>query len=220
MCRNLDYLKSQTYSPIWINLIFCIPNATRLQAFFQARLKHFLHYSQDIFPFSISQLLLQIYDGKKKPEVLVDDWNVYFFDDLKTLVSVWDINILCLSASVNIFVNMHITACPKYRPILSFATCSPVAGHRVGGTLRRWGSCGSACSAFTPRTSTSESKWSVTVCTAASPPSTSSGRPNTSSLKVSSGSRLVQLNYSAESWVLFHWVDAREFLSWLKHHQV
>lgn len=30
----------------------------------------------------------QIYDGKKKPEVLVDGWNVYFFDDLKTLVSI------------------------------------------------------------------------------------------------------------------------------------
>jgi len=29
----------------------------------------------------------QIYDGKKKPEVLVDGWNVYFFDDLKALVS-------------------------------------------------------------------------------------------------------------------------------------
>lgn len=31
---------------------------------------------------------LQIYDGQKKPEVLVDGWNVYFFDDLKALVSV------------------------------------------------------------------------------------------------------------------------------------
>jgi len=30
----------------------------------------------------------QIYDGDKKPEVLVDGWNVYFFDDLKALVSV------------------------------------------------------------------------------------------------------------------------------------
>lgn len=29
---------------------------------------------------------LQIYDEKKKPEVLVDGWNVYFFDNLKTLV--------------------------------------------------------------------------------------------------------------------------------------
>lgn len=33
--------------------------------------------------------LPQIYDGKKKPEVLVDGWNVYFFDDLKTLVSLF-----------------------------------------------------------------------------------------------------------------------------------
>lgn len=32
--------------------------------------------------------LLQIYAGEKKPEVLVDGWNVYFFDDLKALVSV------------------------------------------------------------------------------------------------------------------------------------
>lgn len=31
---------------------------------------------------------LQIYDGQKKPEVLVDGWNVYFFDDLKALVSI------------------------------------------------------------------------------------------------------------------------------------
>lgn len=30
---------------------------------------------------------LQIHDGKK-PEVLVDGWNVYFFDDFKALVSV------------------------------------------------------------------------------------------------------------------------------------
>lgn len=30
--------------------------------------------------------LFQIYDEKKKPEVLVDGWNVYFFHDLKTLV--------------------------------------------------------------------------------------------------------------------------------------
>lgn len=31
-------------------------------------------------------VVLQIYGGKTKPEVLVDGWNVYFFDDLKTLV--------------------------------------------------------------------------------------------------------------------------------------
>uniref|UniRef100_A0A3B5ASF6 CCHC-type domain-containing protein n=1 Tax=Stegastes partitus TaxID=144197 RepID=A0A3B5ASF6_9TELE len=29
-------------------------------------------------------VLQEIYDGKKKPEVLVDGWNVYFFNDLKT----------------------------------------------------------------------------------------------------------------------------------------
>ncbi|XP_033947738.1 terminal uridylyltransferase 7 isoform X2 [Pseudochaenichthys georgianus] len=34
-------------------------------------------------------VLQEIYDGKKKPEVLVEDWNVYFFDDLKTLPSRW-----------------------------------------------------------------------------------------------------------------------------------
>ncbi|XP_019954729.2 terminal uridylyltransferase 7 [Paralichthys olivaceus] len=34
-------------------------------------------------------VLQEIYDGKKKPEVTVDDWNVYFFDDLKTLPSRW-----------------------------------------------------------------------------------------------------------------------------------
>ncbi|XP_047197197.1 terminal uridylyltransferase 4 [Hippoglossus stenolepis] len=34
-------------------------------------------------------VLQEIYDGKKKPESLVDGWNVYFFDDLKTLPSRW-----------------------------------------------------------------------------------------------------------------------------------
>ncbi|XP_068167780.1 terminal uridylyltransferase 7 [Antennarius striatus] len=34
-------------------------------------------------------VLQEIYDGQKKPEVLVDGWNVYFFDDLKTLPSRW-----------------------------------------------------------------------------------------------------------------------------------
>ncbi|XP_029017640.1 terminal uridylyltransferase 7 [Betta splendens] len=34
-------------------------------------------------------VLQEIYDGKKKPEVSVDGWNVYFFDDLKTLPSHW-----------------------------------------------------------------------------------------------------------------------------------
>ncbi|MED6254234.1 hypothetical protein ATANTOWER_020484 [Ataeniobius toweri] len=34
-------------------------------------------------------VLQEIYDGKTKPEVLVDGWNVYFFDDLKTLPRQW-----------------------------------------------------------------------------------------------------------------------------------
>ncbi|XP_026177468.1 terminal uridylyltransferase 7 isoform X2 [Mastacembelus armatus] len=34
-------------------------------------------------------VLQEIYDGEKKPEVLVDGWNVYFFDDLKSLASRW-----------------------------------------------------------------------------------------------------------------------------------
>ncbi|MEQ2271199.1 hypothetical protein XENORESO_000851 [Xenotaenia resolanae] len=34
-------------------------------------------------------VLQEIYDGKTKPEVLVDGWNVYFFDDLKTLPRHW-----------------------------------------------------------------------------------------------------------------------------------
>uniref|UniRef100_A0A3Q3IB74 CCHC-type domain-containing protein n=1 Tax=Monopterus albus TaxID=43700 RepID=A0A3Q3IB74_MONAL len=34
-------------------------------------------------------VLQEIYDGKKKPEVLVDGWNVYYFDDLKSLPSRW-----------------------------------------------------------------------------------------------------------------------------------
>lgn len=48
--------------------------------------------------------LFQIYDGKKKPEVLVDGWNVYFFDDLKTLVSVFFISHTCFSEfACNVF---------------------------------------------------------------------------------------------------------------------
>ncbi|XP_061585537.1 terminal uridylyltransferase 7 isoform X2 [Cololabis saira] len=34
-------------------------------------------------------VLQEIYGGKKKPELLVDGWNVYFFDDLKNLPSHW-----------------------------------------------------------------------------------------------------------------------------------
>ncbi|XP_068559289.1 terminal uridylyltransferase 7 [Cebidichthys violaceus] len=34
-------------------------------------------------------VLQEIYDGEKKPEVLVDGWNVYFFDDLKALPGRW-----------------------------------------------------------------------------------------------------------------------------------
>ncbi|KAM4745927.1 terminal uridylyltransferase 7 [Anableps anableps] len=34
-------------------------------------------------------VLQEIYDGKTKPEVLVDGWNVYFFDNLKTLPCHW-----------------------------------------------------------------------------------------------------------------------------------
>lgn len=38
---------------------------------------------------------LQIFDEKKKPEVLVDGWNVYFFDDLKTLVRLFTVFHYC-----------------------------------------------------------------------------------------------------------------------------
>ncbi|XP_056142111.1 terminal uridylyltransferase 7 [Lampris incognitus] len=34
-------------------------------------------------------VLQEIYDGEKKPEILVDGWNVYFFDDLKALPGRW-----------------------------------------------------------------------------------------------------------------------------------
>ncbi|XP_057688013.1 terminal uridylyltransferase 7 [Corythoichthys intestinalis] len=34
-------------------------------------------------------VLQEIYDGDEKPTVLVDGWNVYFFDDLKSLPSRW-----------------------------------------------------------------------------------------------------------------------------------
>ncbi|XP_051923084.1 terminal uridylyltransferase 7 isoform X50 [Hippocampus zosterae] len=34
-------------------------------------------------------VLQELYDGDNKPEVIADGWNVYFFDDLKTLPSRW-----------------------------------------------------------------------------------------------------------------------------------
>uniref|UniRef100_A0A3B3IIK6 CCHC-type domain-containing protein n=1 Tax=Oryzias latipes TaxID=8090 RepID=A0A3B3IIK6_ORYLA len=37
----------------------------------------------------VMKVFAKIYFGKHKPEVLVDGWNVYFFDDLKTLPSHW-----------------------------------------------------------------------------------------------------------------------------------
>uniref|UniRef100_A0A3P9NVC0 CCHC-type domain-containing protein n=1 Tax=Poecilia reticulata TaxID=8081 RepID=A0A3P9NVC0_POERE len=37
-------------------------------------------------------VLQEIYGGKTKPEVLVDGWNVYFFDDLKTLPCHWPLH--------------------------------------------------------------------------------------------------------------------------------
>lgn len=69
---------------------------------------------------------LQIYDGQKKPEVLVDGWNVYFFDDLKALVSILHFCKTSINKSV------HDT-------ILMMQPCSvqPLATvggeHRVGG---------------------------------------------------------------------------------------
>lgn len=48
----------------------------------------FLNIAMNVI-FFFSNCLLQIYDGNKKPEVLVDGWNVYFFDDLKSLVSIF-----------------------------------------------------------------------------------------------------------------------------------
>lgn len=133
--------------------------------------------------FMLCFCLLQIYDGKKKPEVLVDGWNVYFFDDLKALVSIHIFAYLCMWHYI--LVVMHVTPCLKNTSFLSTATCSPVVGHSMGRTLRLWGNCGSACFAFTLRNSISESMWSVSDSTPASPPSTSSGHLNTLSLKVS-----------------------------------
>lgn len=119
---------------------------------------------------------LQIYDGLKKPEVLVDGWNVYFSDDLKTLVSVWG-----FLETGNTSVNLPLMHCPNN----AFSLCSPVAGQSTGRTRRRWESCGLACCASIPRTLTSESTLCVSVSMDASPPLTSSGRLNTLSLKVS-----------------------------------
>lgn len=67
----------------------------------------------------------------------------------------------------------------------SFSTCSRVTGRISGKTLRQLGSCGSASCASTPRTSTSRSTSFASDSTPGSPPSTSSGRPNTLWLKVS-----------------------------------
>lgn len=72
------------------------------------------------------------------------------------------------------------------RPHLDDASVfSPAVGPSWGGTPRRWGSCGWVCCASTRRSLTLESTWCVSASTPASPLSTSSGRLNTSSLKVS-----------------------------------
>uniref|UniRef100_A0A3Q3D744 CCHC-type domain-containing protein n=1 Tax=Hippocampus comes TaxID=109280 RepID=A0A3Q3D744_HIPCM len=37
----------------------------------------------------VMKVFAKLYDGDNKPEVIADGWNVYFFDDLKTLPSRW-----------------------------------------------------------------------------------------------------------------------------------
>uniref|UniRef100_A0A4W5KW32 Uncharacterized protein n=1 Tax=Hucho hucho TaxID=62062 RepID=A0A4W5KW32_9TELE len=45
-----------------------------------------LFYLQQRNP-PVIPVLQEIYDEEEKPEVLVDGWNVYFYDDLNNLVS-------------------------------------------------------------------------------------------------------------------------------------
>ncbi len=85
--------------------------------------------------------------------------------------------------------------------LITHQSFSPAAGHSTGRTLRRWGSCGSACSAFILKTSTSESMLCVSVSTAAWPPSTSSGHPNTLSLKVSLCDKLRGHTWPIKLWM-------------------
>ncbi|KAL0979932.1 hypothetical protein UPYG_G00191750 [Umbra pygmaea] len=47
-----------------------------------------LFYLQQRNP-PVIPVLQEIYDGEKKPQVLVDGWNVYFYDDLDNLASRW-----------------------------------------------------------------------------------------------------------------------------------
>nr|XP_006626679.2 PREDICTED: terminal uridylyltransferase 7 isoform X1 [Lepisosteus oculatus]XP_015218631.1 PREDICTED: terminal uridylyltransferase 7 isoform X1 [Lepisosteus oculatus]XP_015218642.1 PREDICTED: terminal uridylyltransferase 7 isoform X1 [Lepisosteus oculatus]XP_015218650.1 PREDICTED: terminal uridylyltransferase 7 isoform X1 [Lepisosteus oculatus] len=47
-----------------------------------------LYYLQQRNP-PVIPVLQELYDGPKKPEVLVDGWNVYFFDDLENLSNRW-----------------------------------------------------------------------------------------------------------------------------------
>lgn len=47
-----------------------------------------LFYLQQRNP-PVIPVLQEIYDGKKKPEILVEGWNVYFFDDLAALPGRW-----------------------------------------------------------------------------------------------------------------------------------
>lgn len=47
-----------------------------------------LFYLQQRNP-PVIPVLQEIFDGKKKPEILVEGWNVYFFDDLAALPSQW-----------------------------------------------------------------------------------------------------------------------------------
>lgn len=97
-------------------------------------------------------------------------------------VLLWRFKSTCESFSIYVLFS-----CPTPPPRVNVSmrsSCSRAAGRSTARTWRRWGSCGSACSASTPRTLTSESTSSVSGSTAASPPSTSSGRRNISLLKV------------------------------------
>lgn len=72
---------------------------------------------------------LQIYDGQKKPELLVDGWNVYFFDDLKALVSVLQ---FCMKSTKQMSKCVHHT-------ILMVHPCSVQPLATVGGEHRDGG---------------------------------------------------------------------------------
>lgn len=95
---NIWMLLNTVVAFSYLRVSFCLDKQWNISKHTNANMNN---YKMLILPWTSTSLhwpfLFQIYDGKKKPEVLVDGWNVYFFDDLTTLVSVFFISHTCFS---------------------------------------------------------------------------------------------------------------------------